>query len=128
MSISPWDSSVEAISPDGETVAKIEDATEVAMGAPTWGRLALSNGMFRESCNPSMVWSDDSEYLAVPQWTPDRMQRLMIISVHRRQSRYAPGTYDVLQLESFDSGVVRGIDSPIHMPKRIAVHVRGLWR
>ncbi|MFQ5810279.1 MAG: hypothetical protein ACE5JM_11725 [Armatimonadota bacterium] len=104
MSVSPWDSSVEAASPDGEIVAKIEDATEVAMGALTWGRLVLSNSMFRERCNPSIVWSDDSEYVAMPQWTPDRMQRLVIISVSRRQSWYAPGTYNVLQLESFEGG------------------------
>ncbi|MGD8240333.1 MAG: hypothetical protein PVH68_17390 [Armatimonadota bacterium] len=128
MSVSPWDSSVESISPDGQIVATIEDANEVAMGAPTRGQLVLSNGVVRERCNPSIVWSDDSEYLAVPQWTPDRMQRLMIISVSRRESRCAPGIYDVLQLESFEGGVVRGTDSPIHLPRRIAVDVSDLWR
>lgn len=126
MGTSPWDWGVEAVSPDGSVVASIEDATEIAMGAPTSGRLVLSNGMFRESCNPSLVWSDDSEYLAVPQWTPGHMQRLMIISVSRRQSRCARGTYRVLELHSFRGGVVRGVDSPVHMPKRIAVKVSDL--
>lgn len=69
--------------------AVISDATEIAMGAPTSGELKLSNGMRRDNRSPFMVWSDDSEYLAVPQWTQNREQRLMIISMSRFMSRYA---------------------------------------
>jgi hypothetical protein len=93
------------------------------MGAPTLGVLRISNGLTRPSCNPSMVWSSDSEYLAVPQWTRGRGQRLMIISVSRRASRLAPGEYRVLELESFENGVVRGIDSPAHLPAPIRVDI-----
>lgn len=96
------------------------------MGAPTSGRLVVSNGISRENCNPSMVWSDDSEFLAVPEWTRDRMQRLVVIAVQRRTARYAPGEYRVLQLESFAGGIIRGTDSPIHHPRRIEVAVRDL--
>jgi len=71
-SISPWSSEVHITSPDGKTTAVIEDAMEVGMGAPTAGLLRLSNGMTFERCNPSLVWSADSAYLAVPQWMPDR--------------------------------------------------------
>jgi len=113
-------------SPDGRTTATIEDAMEIAMGGPTFGRLTLSNGMFRESCNPSMVWSEDSEYLAVPQWTKERAQRLLVISVVRRSARYAPSEYRVLELRAFRNGKIRGIDSPIFMPQAIEVDVTAL--
>lgn len=114
MSISPWQQNdVELKSPDGSVTAILSDLMEIAMGAPTAGTLVLSNGMSRMICNPSMVWSSDSEYLAVPEWTKDRNQRLLIISISRRQSRYASGQYRVLELESFDGSLIKGIDSPI---------------
>jgi hypothetical protein len=47
----------------------------------------------------------------------------MIISVSSRASRYAPGEYRVLELESFENGVVRGIDSPAHLPTPIRVDI-----
>lgn len=123
MSISPWHDRAELTSPDGNVTATIRDAMEIAMGAPTSGELVLSNGLSRHDCSPSMVWSSDSEYLAVPEWTRERNQRLLIISMSRRQSRYAPGKYRVLELESFDGATVKGIDSPIYMPKRIEVDI-----
>ena len=88
---------------------------------PPPGRLRLSNGLAFESCNPYLVWSSDSEYLAVPQWTPLRNQRLLIISITRGRHGYAPGEYRVLRLESFDQGVIRGIDSPVYQPRPVRV-------
>jgi len=123
MSISPWADKAQITSPDGRWIASIAEAGEIGMGAPTLGVLRISNGLTRPSCNPFMVWSSDSEYLAVPQWTRDRRQRLMIISFSRRASRYGPGEYRVLELESFESGVVRGIDSPAHLPAPIQVDI-----
>lgn len=122
--ISPWSWEAELASPDGQVTARIVDAGEIAMGAPTSGRLLLSNGQMVESCNPSMVWSDDSCFLAVPRWTPGREQQLVIVDVRRRKVRVIPGVYRVLQLESFEGGVVRGVDSPIHNPRPIAISVR----
>jgi hypothetical protein len=82
---------VTLVSPDGHTTAQITDASGIAMGAPTSGELRLSNGMTRAGCNPSIVWSEDSDFLAVPQWTRERSQRLLIVCLSRRTSRYAPG-------------------------------------
>jgi hypothetical protein len=123
MSLSPWCDTAVLQSPDGQYTASIQDAGEIAMSAPTSGELKLSNGMVLGQCNPSMVWSSDSEYLAVPQWTHNMNQRLLIISFSRRKARYASGEYHVLQLESFDSGIVRGIDSPVHNPRKIEIDV-----
>ena len=54
------------------------------MGGPTAGQLRLSNGIELDSCNPSIVWSEDSRYLAVPQWSAGRTQRLVVIDVPQR--------------------------------------------
>ena len=127
--VSPWAWSVRSVSPDGKHTAEIEDVWEVGMGAPTSGKLRLSDGTTYESCNPSIVWSDDSEYLAVPQWTEDRSQRLLVISMSRRRSVHVPEVFRVLELHSFSEGKIRGVDSPIHEPKQVEVEVGELeWR
>jgi hypothetical protein len=126
--VSPWSyESLALKSPDGKWTASMDDASEIAMGAPCSGTLKLSNGQTTDNCSPSIVWSEDSRYLAVPQWTKDRMQRLVIIDVVGKQRRVAPGEYRVLALESFSGGVVKGIDSPIHEPRPLAFDVRPLF-
>ena len=95
------------------------------MGAPTSGELLISNGLKFHSCNPSIVWSDDSRFLAVPQWKPNNRgrhpQRLMIVSIEHECSRYVSGDFNVLELGSFSDGVVRGVDSPAYNPNQIEV-------
>ena len=122
--ISPWTYSVYLTSPDGKLTAVIDDASEVGMGAPTYGILNISNGMFYQSCNPSIVWSDDSRYLAVPQWTRERDQRLLVISLEDQSSGYAPGLFRVLELHSFLNGKIKGTDSPIYQPREIEIDVK----
>ena len=126
MTISAWTYEARQASPDGRLVAEVVDLNEVGMGAPTRGTLRISNGLTRERCSPSFVWSEDSEHLAIPEWTERRNQRLVIVSMSRREGRYAPGEYSVLELAEFDGGVVRGVDSPIHLPRVVEVDVGGL--
>jgi len=96
------------------------------MGAPTSGELKVSNGQRAESCNPSIVWSDDSRFLAFPQWF-NRMQRLVILDTDSARRAFAPDSYRVLELHSFSQGIVEGVDSPIHEPRRITIDVRSLF-
>ena len=124
MSVSPWAWSAEVASPNGELVASILDSGEVAMGGPTRGLLRISNGIAVEECNPSMVWSSDSEYLAVPQWTDRRTQRLLVVSMSDKVVRQLPGEYRVLELSSFEDGIISGVDSPIHSPRPVRVDIR----
>lgn len=127
--ISPWAYSVSLTSPDGELTAAIIDASEIAMGAPTHGSLTISSGITFQRCNPSIVWSDDSQFLAVPQWTRERDQRLMIIAVKENRVGYAPGIFSVLELHSFVGGRIKGIDSPIYQPCDIEVDVNEIkWK
>jgi hypothetical protein len=127
MSISPWSDSASVVSLDGTLTAVIHDASEIAMGAPTSGELWLSNGIRIDSCNPSIVWSDDSRYLAVPQWAPNRSQRLVVVDVKSRERRAFASTFRVLQLDSFSNGWIEGIDSPINRPVRVVLKVEDLF-
>ncbi|MCC6442533.1 MAG: hypothetical protein IT210_03635 [Armatimonadetes bacterium] len=124
MSVSPWAESVTLASPDGKQTACIARTDEIAMGAPTSGELHLSGGLQFPSGNSSIVWSEDSLYLAASQWAARRDQRLLIVRVPDRQFRYAPEVYRVLELQSFSGGIVRGIDSPVYMPAPVAVDIR----
>lgn len=126
MKNSPWDYGAKQVSPNGDLVAEIKDAHEVAMGGPTWGTMEISNGMKIEDCNTSFRWSNDSRYLAVPQWTPKRKQRLIVVDVLNKKTYPFSETYRVLQLETFEDGKIEGIDSPIHMPYRVSRDIEEL--
>lgn len=78
--------SFQLASPDGKISAEIRDAVEVSMSNPTIGLLVFSNGIKIEKCNPSFIWSDDSRYLAVPQYSKNWFygigkQRLLLVDI-----------------------------------------------
>jgi hypothetical protein len=128
---SAWAPFRESMSPTGELVAKIEFAMEVAMGAPTRGKLEiLAKGKKSgsicdvEDCSPSFVWSEDGRFLASPQWdTRDMTQRLLVVDVENRRTIPIPGQFRVLELDSFENFIVQGIDSPVYMPKQLNIDV-----
>ena len=97
-----------AISPDGKFIAEIKNAYEVSMSNPTSGNLHLSAGLEIEQCNPSFLWSDDSRYLAVPQFFARfglfRRQRLLLINVHDKMVIAAPVFTYYFQPSSFSNG------------------------
>ncbi|MBF0524756.1 MAG: hypothetical protein HQK56_06620 [Deltaproteobacteria bacterium] len=122
-SISPWENNIKLKSPDGKTTAIMHDAFEIGMGAPTSGTLKLSNGMHCDNCSPSIVWSSDSRFLAIPHWIGQGRQRLLIASIQRRQFIEVPGEFRLLKLTSFDRGIIAGIDSPEHEPLAVRINV-----
>lgn len=120
--ISPWDDTAVLISPNGASRATIFAAGEIAMGAPTRGTLRLNGVEICEGCNPSMVWSRDSQLLAIPQWTITKSQRLLIIGASSgRAISVTEEEFRVLQLERFEESLVQGIDSPVYEPRRISI-------
>lgn len=109
--ISMFADAVTLSSPDGRFTATMAGAAEVEGGSPTRGTLRISNGVVREDCSPSIVWSDDSEYLATSEiGGRGRPARVLVFSMSRGEARYAPGHYDGLELQSFSSGSVRATD------------------
>lgn len=70
---------------EGRRIAQIDVASEMGMSNPTSGLLCVTGGPHMERCSPSFVWSDDSRYLAVPQYSPFLQHaRLLIISFEEK--------------------------------------------
>lgn len=119
--ISAWDYSLHLTSPDGHVTAVIDEASEFGQGSPTNGTLKLSNGMTFDNCNPSAVWSDDSKFLAIPQWRTTQRQRILVISIEQATFGYTADVFSVLELDSFSAGKIKGIDSPAYKPREIEI-------
>lgn len=117
-----WRSSHWAESPNKKYVAEIDPACEVSMGNPTHGTLKLSNGLSLPKCNPSFIWSDDSKYLAVPQFTSNWFwgigkQRLLIIDLDNNRGWQSPKIAYYIQPETFRGGELTVILNPSHKAK-----------
>jgi hypothetical protein len=97
----------EAASPNGRLVASIS-ASEVSMSNPTSGTLRLSDGLQIDCCNPAFIWSDDSRFLAVPQWRYflglQLRQRLLVIDSAERSVFGSKPLAWILQPRSFERG------------------------
>ncbi len=112
-----------AESPDGKMVAEISVAQEVGMSNPTSGLLELSSGMSIPNCNPSFVWSDNSRYLAVPEWANAwglfQGMQLLIVEPNSREVHIACWAWGFIQPESFCNGELVAILNPARRrPKR----------
>ena len=123
--ISPWIDEAELWSPDGLHCAVFSEGTEVAMGAPTMGKLkVISENKIRvisESAAASMVWSSDSEYLAFSEWKRNKKQSLGVYRISEGRVDRSPDEFSVLELRKFKEGKVFGVDSPIHQPRSFAL-------
>lgn len=100
-----WRSFHRAESPDGKRVAQIDPTQEVSMGNPTFGLLCVTGGPHIHKCNPSFVWSDDSRYLAVPQYSGFfGRQRVLVLSFQEKRVFASKETAWYFQPESFSGG------------------------
>ena len=117
-----WQRSLYLKSPDGTMWAEIKDAIERSMGNPTIGTLVLSTGLEVGKCNPSFVWSDDSKFLAVAQYTSNWFggtgrQKLLILNVLENSAWRSPKLAYYIQPESFKDGQVTVTTNPFHKPR-----------
>jgi len=104
-----WRRSFRLPSPDGRITAEIAKTVEVSMSNPTIGTLVLSTGLTLENCNPSFIWSDDSRYLAVPQYSRNWFsgigkQRLVIVDAHNLKGWQSRKLAYYIQPETFCGG------------------------
>ena len=93
-------------SPDKKNIVEINPAYEVSMGNPTYGNLIFSNGLNINLCNPSFIWSDNSKYLAVAQYSTNWLggigkQKLLIIDINKQQVWQLPKLAYYIQPETF---------------------------
>ena len=122
-----WRSAHRASSPSGLMDAEIASAYEVSMGNPTCGTLRLSTGLELERCNPSFIWSDDSRYLAVPQYFYRLglfpRQRMVVIDTLEQRVVASRDTAYYYQPESFLVGLLVATKEPFRSADRISWHI-----
>ena len=110
-----------AQSPDGRHTAEIAEAWEVSMGNPTSGTLTIDGRWELPRCNPSFIWSDDSRYLAVPQFFVRallfRRQRVILIDIAEWTIRASRVSAAYFQPESFTDGLLRVTAHPFRGPR-----------
>ena len=120
-----WRKSYREISPDGKIQAEIPNATEVSMGNPTSGDLKFSGEVALRRCSPSFVWSDDSRYLAVPQFFNRlglfRRQRIVVIDMTTMQISRSRMIAFYFQPESFSTSVLVATSEPFRKAKKISL-------
>ena len=109
-------------------MAQIDPAWEVSMSNPTSGTLCVSNGLHLARCNPSFVWSDDSRFLAVPQFFSwfgfFRRQRLLVIWFDKHRVYASRETAWYFQPETFAGGRLVVTINPTSQRKRqVEFHV-----
>jgi len=112
-----------ASSPNGSDYAEITGAYEVSMSNPTYGTLHTRSGLVLDYCSPSFIWSDDSRYLAVPQFfmrlKTFRRQRMVIIDTKARCAYRSPEVAYYYQPENFTAGSLTAIVEPFKTKKMI---------
>jgi hypothetical protein len=130
--ISPWTDQAERTSPDGRYQAIFDKGMEVAMGAPTLGRLRVirldepkGEFLITDDAAASMVWSDDSQFLAFAKWRMNKKQSLCVLRVSNMNIDESPDEFRVLELRSFSGGRIKGIDSPVYQPRTFALKYIG---
>lgn len=104
--------------------AEIEQAFEVSMSNPTIGLLVISTGLAVERCNPSFIWSDDSRFLAVPQFSRNWFfgvgrQKLLVIDPVAQTGWLSQKLAYYIQPETFCEGEITITLSPTRKKKTI---------
>jgi hypothetical protein len=85
---------------------------EVAMGAPTSGRLRVirfdeskAEFFITDNAAASMVWSDDSQFLAFSKWRINKKQILCVLRVSSMNIDESPDEFRVLEHQAVDLAV-----------------------
>lgn len=126
--ISPWTEDAELQSPNGEYIGKFCDGWEIAMGAPSQGELWLKTKNKKDykisNCAAaSFIWSDDSEYIAYSEWTKQKKQIIRIIKIKEIIDKFIEAEFSVIQFTSFENGLIKGVDSPIYLPRKFIINI-----
>ena len=119
----PWDFSnndKNLKSPNGFYKVEYGKLNEIAMGAPIGGECFLINNEKRiklsDWCGGPIIWNNSSTKIALPTGTKNRNQKIVIVDIEMMTATTYKKEFSVLNLQSFEGNLIKGIDSPIHMP------------
>jgi hypothetical protein len=109
--ISPYDNrDIDVVSPDKKFVACIRNSHEFAMSAPVLSEITVNHILIKD-CSPSIMWSDDSRFLAVPQWRLERAapywsEIIYILDIRTGLMRSVSGKYIAIRLNRFSGQTI----------------------
>lgn len=125
----PWDFNTFSNSPNKASWIEYDEKslTEFSMGSPLSGCCDVKNGTkkirLKGLFGGPPIWSEDSKYLALPRWTRDHNQCLVLIELRTLTIKELDQKFRVLHLSDFKDGIIEGIDSPIYQTEKIRVNV-----
>ncbi|AHM59325.1 hypothetical protein D770_05290 [Flammeovirgaceae bacterium 311] len=123
----PWDFAEKHQSPDGFHTVEYEELNEIAMGGPLSGVCYINDGHSKIKLAGRFggppVWSTDNKYVAIPKWIDRNDQRIALLDVYGNNLQESKTKYRFLKLESFENGIIKGIDNPIHKTQKVEVAV-----
>ncbi len=127
----PWNfqnSDKKLISADNIHKVVYENLKEIAMGAPIGGKCFIEkdNGQkikINNWCAGPPVWETEGQLLAIPIWTrkffKGTVQQIGIVNLITKELKIFSKTFKVLDLCSFEKGMIYGYDSPIHKKRAV---------
>lgn len=130
----PWDfhnNDKKAFSPKGTQKLIYGDLNEIAMGAPIGGQCYLETEdkkkiKIHDWCGGPPAWDTDGDLVAIPIWTRKflrTVQQIGIVDTIKGELKIFKKTFDVLDIRTFDKGIIYGYDSPIYKTKTVTFDI-----
>ena len=83
--------------------------------------------LLSERATACFLFSDDSKFLALSEWTADKMQIVKVVRLADMSIKTDNKRKRVVEFLSFDDGVLKILDSPIFMPKNFTLDIHTLF-
>ncbi|MBI5653162.1 MAG: hypothetical protein HZC40_22365 [Chloroflexi bacterium] len=137
-----WDFPESFRAPDQRVTLRYSNLREISgWGGPLIGALRIEPSEIdfaaRRFGGPP-VWSEDARYVAIPEWaqTHDAFgadhfswQVLTIFDLQEMREATRADKFSVIQIEAFQAGAIRGVDSPRHQPRAFSASIENSdWR
>lgn len=121
----PWNFSnidQNLISPNNLFKVEFGELNEISMGVPVGGECYLNfDGKkikISEWCAGPIMWNTLSSKIALPTWTKNRNQKIVIVDTEKMTATTFKREFRIILLESFTDNFLSGVDSPIYMAEK----------
>ena len=113
---------------DEKAILEYSDLNEIGMGAPLRGicRIKINEDksiLINNNCGGPAIWTRSGQKTAIPIWDKSffggTFQRIGIVDLKKQTLTKYKKKFRVLDLRSFSSNLILGIDSPIHRMKTV---------
>jgi hypothetical protein len=107
--------------------------TEIAMGAPLGGQcfLVTEKGdkfCLNKWCGGPPIWDKSGKQVAIPIWKrtflKGTIQKIIVLNIETGELIKFKKQFNVLDLRTFDNGIISGYDNPKYKPKMIQFDLR----